>query len=236
MEKDISMTAFSIYPFVRYLSNPHLPFEMLGAISMSWTKGAHTEYILPEEKMDNKKVLRVMWYEEGYPDNDLPYLSLQSFPVELPFILRDAWNLIKWIKWKYEKCGGDWEWCVWRKRKIFWWLPSLFYPSTHSLLGFYYLSRCLESYTGDLRGDGVLDLNILDFVWYIWIKQSVVEVRCYSVSSRRPPPYLELRAVSSYLHVPSSFCTEHKAVGQDIYERLLPVSSRFQSNDRYISI
>lgn len=152
--------------------------------------------------------------------------------------------------------------------------------STHSLLDFYYLSRCLESYTGDRRGGGILDLNFLDFVWYIWIKQSAVEVQCYLiwrriswclhslfnpplmlvavahsllydqsrrslpldlfrvslVPSRRPPSYLELRAVSSSLHVSSSFCTENKAVGQDIYERLLSVSSRFQSNDRYISI
>lgn len=93
LEKNILMTAFSIYPFTRSLSDSHLPFEMFGVISISWTKGALKEIHDRKRKWITRKYINVrrrmgvLWYGEGYPDDRLLYLSLQSFPV-------DAWNPI----------------------------------------------------------------------------------------------------------------------------------------------
>lgn len=164
----------------------------------------------------------------------------------------------KWINRKYEKCGGDWEWCVWRR--ISWWLSSLFFsPPTPCR------TCIIQGNSWPKRGEeNTKARRKFSVVWFgeeypgICILYLALHYACCScaftsydqsrrslpldlfwaflVPSRRSPFYLELRAVSSSLHVSSSFCTEHKAVGQDIYKRLLPVSSRFHSNHRYVNI
>ncbi len=147
LEKNILMTAFSIYPFTRSLSDSHLPFEMFGVISISWTKGALKEIHDRKRKWITRKYINVrrrmgvLWYGEGYPDDRLLYLSLQSFPV-------DAWNPIietekmdKKKVWKMRRRLG--VMCL--EKNILMTAFSI-YPSTHSSLDFYYLSRCLGSY------------------------------------------------------------------------------------------
>lgn len=102
-------------------------------------------------------------------------------------------------------------------------LPLRYFQLFHPL--FYYLSRCLESYIGDRRGGGISDFEFLRLSRPL----DFFRASC-------PKSQASLLAVSLSLHVSSLFCIEHKAVGQDIYERLFPVSSRFHSYEIYINI
>ena len=147
LEKNILMTAFSIYPFTRSVSYSHLPFEMLGVISISWTKGALKEIHDRKRKWITRKYINVrrrmgvLWYGEGYPDDRLLYLSLQAFPLDglNPFIKTE--NMDKKKVWKMRRRLG-----VMCSEKNILMTAFSIYPSTHSSLDFYYLSRCLGSY------------------------------------------------------------------------------------------
>lgn len=160
-------------------------------------------------------------FGEEYPDDCLLYLSFHPLLVGLllPFKML---GIISWTKRLHARSWPE------REEEI----PKARWKFRVTWFGEEYPGVCILYLT--------LHLCLMQLrIHFLWSEPQVSPIRLFRASlvpSRRPPSYLELRVVSSSFRVSSSFCTEQKAVGQDIYKRLLPVSSRFHSNDRYINI